>query len=145
MFKNFYCTIKSEKDNDKNTLYRLQSTPLYHFDWNRFSHAEGTNILSPIDTYSIDFWFYTQNFRNVRYPKDKFNSGENKYTNSNQKYKTYTHNFDNIVIIWDYHTYVKVYYNRTNGYYYAQCIPLYVINHPEYTSTFVIYQKMQHI
>ena len=137
LFKNFYCTIKSEKDNDKNTLYRLQSTPLYHFDWNRFSHAEGTNILSPIDTYSIDFWFYTQNFRNVRYPKDKFNSGENKYTNSNQKYKTYTHNFDNIVIIWDYHTYVKVYYNRTNGYYYAQCIPLYVINHPEYTSTFV--------
>ena len=122
LFKNYYYTINSESDD--NIYYYLVAKPLGFSDWNRFSHAEANNIMSPIDIYSLDFWFYTQNFRNVKNPKEQY------YGNN------YTINFDNFVIIWNYHTYIKVYYNKSTEYYNAQCIPLYVINYPEYTSNF---------
>ena len=104
-----------------NILSILSVPKIYNFDWNRRPHAESYNIASPNNTYSICFWFLSKNFRNVKNAIELYGN-------------EHTQNFENIILIWDYHTYIKVYYNKTTNKFVAQCIPLYVINHPEYTS-----------
>ena len=125
---NYYPVISSNS--------KLVCTQMKEFNFNRLGHVYVENIRSPDVVFNVDFWFYTQTFRNV------FNTLISPYTqyssNPNEWKKI---NFKNIVIEWDLHLRIIIEAKKVsddfadNRYeYYVTCQPLIVRNDSRYDS-----------
>ena len=103
LFSNFYLSLSNNK---------IRCISINSINYARF---KSVNIMvnSPTLEWNLEFWFYTDSFRN------SYNSDTITLTNNKKK-----NNFDNIVFEWDYHNKIIVKSIDNSNNLYITCVPL---------------------
>ena len=113
-----------------NNYQFIQCLDIEEIDFARFKYAKLNDIISPPILWNIDFWFYTDSFRNV------YNTYISPNTTSRGTLRDYKKvNFKNFVLEWDFHLRIIIEAQKDsidpaeNDYtYYATCVPLIVLD-----------------
>ena len=115
----------------------LRCTEMNNFNLNRLGHINVSKISNIDGNWNMDFWFYTQSFRNIYNFLIPVNSLATNDANNIWK----KNNFKNVIIEWDYHFRIKIESIKLNDNplnneykYYFTCTPLIVKNNPIYDS-----------